>query len=72
MPSALLRSSVRRAILAELADELTIEAATEVVAVGWSARRAHRGESPATVATTSALVYSVGADLAVEFAGSAA
>lgn len=68
MTDVLLRSSIRRSILDALADELTIMEATEVVAVGWATRRSQRGDSPASVGHASALVYSVGAELALDFA----
>jgi hypothetical protein len=67
VPDVLLRTSIRRAILDALADELTIMEATEVVAVGWATRRITRGDSPAAVGHASALVYSVGAEIALDF-----
>lgn len=70
MPDVLLRASIRRAILDALADELTIADATEVIAVGWASRRVLRGDSPAAVGHTSALVYAVGAELALDFSES--
>ena len=62
----LLLTAIRREILDVLAEPggLTVPAATEQVAAGWSARRRRHGQSPSSAGLTAALVHQVGAELA--------